>query len=177
MAVYFLRTINGHGPIKIGFSTNPAARVSSLSRTSPYQLVALHVHPWGLRDESELHRGLNRIRERHEWFTATPNLLAAIEALKADASMTTQQFIAASVGATARDRSRDLHKRIMRAWLASGLPVRNCTLRRAGLSPVTCRKVRVGDFLNAPAPRTIRILAGLFGVDAESLAPVPVPKS
>jgi len=68
----------GDGPVKVGFSTNPDARLRSLQNGSGAALSVLHVRPGTRRDEADLHKRLRPHRVHGEWFErqATLALLA-----------------------------------------------------------------------------------------------------
>jgi hypothetical protein len=81
LAVGYVYCINEEHPggamqyVKVGFSTNPAARVSELQTGNPRQL-RLHALKVGtIVDEIKLHRKYNEHNERQEWFRPTKELL------------------------------------------------------------------------------------------------------
>ncbi|MCC7462113.1 MAG: GIY-YIG nuclease family protein [Gammaproteobacteria bacterium] len=78
--VYFLRNISGL--VKIGFSSNPWARARELE-TGSGKCDLLGVVNGDRQDESRWHRQFAECRQTGEWFTGTPELLAAIEAATA----------------------------------------------------------------------------------------------
>jgi len=79
--VYFMRPQGMEGPIKIGCSTKPAARLIGLSTWSPFPLEIIAVAPGTLATEKMLHDLFADERWHHEWFRASPRLLAVTAAL------------------------------------------------------------------------------------------------
>lgn len=76
--VYFLRPVGAIGPIKIGFSRDPIARLRSLLAWSPVPLEVIvsvsapkGAEPWA-------HKKFASCRLHSEWFAATPELLAFV---------------------------------------------------------------------------------------------------
>jgi hypothetical protein len=78
--IYFIRSGND-GPIKIGRARDVARRVRTLQTASAAPLVLLGVIPGDGKVERRLHRRFAANRIRGEWFRATPELLAHIDAL------------------------------------------------------------------------------------------------
>lgn len=75
--VYFAQSDAG-GPIKIGHSHSPEARVASLECGSPFPLRILKTIPGGAKAERALHDRFAMHRLRGEWFAPHPDLLAFI---------------------------------------------------------------------------------------------------
>lgn len=75
--VYFVRA-GADGPIKIGFSWNPWARVADLQVGCPEQLRIIVTVKGDRVDERAVHRRFESSRLQGEWFKATPELLAFI---------------------------------------------------------------------------------------------------
>lgn len=63
------------GPIKIGHSVNPTARLVDLQMGSHEDLRILATMPGGLRKERELHRRFAAHRLRGEWFSPVEEVL------------------------------------------------------------------------------------------------------
>lgn len=80
--VYFMRPVAMLGPIKIGHSHGPAARLEDVNRYSPYPLELAAT----VAGDQDLERRIqNRFHEAHfhcEWFHPFRPLLDAIEALQ-----------------------------------------------------------------------------------------------
>lgn len=70
--VYFIADEQGF--IKIGFSTNVRARLSSLSTSTRQRLEVLATVPGTIRDEADLHRRFAHLHARGEWFRAGDDL-------------------------------------------------------------------------------------------------------
>lgn len=83
--VYFLQTMAPSRLIKIGVSTNVPARVKEFQSGHPAPLVMLHTMPGTMAMERSLHVAFAHLRQVGEWFTPAPELLAFIEARKAEA--------------------------------------------------------------------------------------------
>ena len=75
--VYFAQSTAG-GPIKIGYSASPEARVASLECGSPFPLRVLKTIPGDAKVERSLHDRFAAHRLRGEWFAPHPDLLAFI---------------------------------------------------------------------------------------------------
>ena len=58
------------GPIKIGRSVNPKARVASLQTASPSRLRLVRLYPSEGHRERSLHRTFSPLHVRGEWFCA-----------------------------------------------------------------------------------------------------------
>lgn len=78
--VYFLQSASG--PIKIGFSSNPIARFSSIRTGTAENTRVLAVIEGDKAMEAGLHREFASARVRSEWFRPTPELLAKIASFK-----------------------------------------------------------------------------------------------
>lgn len=74
--VYFIR---GGGFIKIGFSTNPLARLIDLRTASPFELELLADIPGSKDDELQIHRLFSDLHVRGEWFRDDDRILAFIK--------------------------------------------------------------------------------------------------
>ena len=77
--IYFIldRTANA---IKIGYSTNVAARLTDLQTSSSTKLELLGSKPGTRQSEFQLHYRFRHSRLSGEWFTVTPELIEYIEA-------------------------------------------------------------------------------------------------
>lgn len=73
--VYFIR---GGDRIKIGFSTNPLGRLSTLQKCSPDELKLLGTIEGTEQDERRLHHHFRHLRIRSEWFRDDPELMTYI---------------------------------------------------------------------------------------------------
>ena len=69
------------GPVKIGRSSNPIARLSALQTAHPHPLRIIAKMAGGIEVERSLHRlfAASRIRPDGEWFNPTPDLVAFIK--------------------------------------------------------------------------------------------------
>lgn len=81
--VYFIKPVGMDGPIKIGCSWKPVDRLQSLACWSPYPLEIAATVDGGFSLEWNIQNCFADSHSHHEWFHATPRLLAAVEALKA----------------------------------------------------------------------------------------------
>lgn len=75
--VYFIRAVPD-GPIKIGWSTKPTARLAMLQTLSPAPLELLHSMPGDCRLEDYFHRKFAAHRIHGEWFRGDQSLLEQI---------------------------------------------------------------------------------------------------
>jgi len=80
--VYFIQAATG-GPVKIGYSAKPYARLATLRSGSAGDLRIVAFTPGGVEEERMLHRlfARHRIRPRGEWFHPAPAILALIAEL------------------------------------------------------------------------------------------------
>jgi Meiotically up-regulated gene 113 len=82
--VYFVQ-VGEDGPIKIGHTFRPIEeRLRDLRNASPYRLRLLLMLPGQRDDEQALHQRFAAARLEGEWFRPVPELLAFIEAQKAE---------------------------------------------------------------------------------------------
>ena len=72
--IYFIAPVGG-GPVKIGFSADPRARMKRLSESAPFQLQVLCAVPGTRDDERRLHAEFATAHAHREWFHPAPNLL------------------------------------------------------------------------------------------------------
>lgn len=80
--VYFVQPVNG-GPVKIGCSKMPRARLSSLMAWSPFKLRLLATAPGDYVSEGQLHRRFEADRLHGEWFRPSPDLMELIDRVAA----------------------------------------------------------------------------------------------
>lgn len=95
--VYFVRAADGTGPIKIGCSVYPQARAKQIGCDMRRPMALLVGAPGTFQDERLLHQQFSDSREMptnlpdrpypiggiNEWFSATEELLALVEQVKA----------------------------------------------------------------------------------------------
>lgn len=81
--VYFIQSGND-GPVKIGVSDDPLARVKKLQTGSPAPLNLLAVIPGGIEKERELHAMFAKFRTDREWFQPAFEIFAFIANLTPD---------------------------------------------------------------------------------------------
>lgn len=81
--VYFIRPIGMEGPIKIGCSNSPPARLQSLMSWSPLPLEVVATVPGSFDLEFKVHECFLDLMQHREWFRADPRLTAAIERIAA----------------------------------------------------------------------------------------------
>ncbi|MFA4845099.1 MAG: GIY-YIG nuclease family protein, partial [Patescibacteria group bacterium] len=67
--IYFARSTEGDGPIKIGFTRDLKMRMGSLSNSSAVPLSVIARMPGTLEDEKKLHCRFSAFRLHGEWFT------------------------------------------------------------------------------------------------------------
>jgi hypothetical protein len=85
--IYFIKPVDMDGPFKIGCAKVPARRLIALGCWSPFPLEIVAVAPGNLGTEKLLHDHYAEERWHHEWFRASPRLIAAVTALKRGASL------------------------------------------------------------------------------------------
>lgn len=81
--VYFIKPIGMAGPIKIGVSYSPDRRRETLELWSPFPLEIIATVEGVGRTERQFHAMFAAEHVHHEWFTASPALLATIAAIQA----------------------------------------------------------------------------------------------
>ncbi len=81
--VYFIKPVGMDGPIKIGFSKKPLARLAVLSAWSPFVLEIIGQADGSSREENMLHRRFAHLHTHREWFMTSPELRQAIERIVA----------------------------------------------------------------------------------------------
>lgn len=74
--MYFIQ--RGSGPIKIGYSMNPLARMDTLQTGSAERLQLLGVLPGGRAIEKSLQHAWQYVHQGGEWYGAHPMLLRYI---------------------------------------------------------------------------------------------------
>ena len=80
--VYFIKPVGLPGPIKIGHSFEPKARLGSFLAWSPIPLEIIHTMPGTPALERNIHECFVDCHSHREWFHPHPRLLGAVEALK-----------------------------------------------------------------------------------------------
>lgn len=83
--VYFLSAKSENFPVKIGITESRAGRFRSIQGALPFEVEVIGMVP--VKDpifERRLHRQFAGQRLKGEWFTRSPELLAAIEKLTAE---------------------------------------------------------------------------------------------
>ncbi len=81
--VYFIGAADG--PIKIGMSVNPTARLRGLQTAYPYELRILAISEGGGVGELAYHRQFSAHRLHGEWFARCPEIEAEIARLGGEA--------------------------------------------------------------------------------------------
>lgn len=73
--VYFVRSMHGDGPIKIGMSRRHSlSRLADLQSGSPLPLQIVGTLRGGRRHELALHAQFANVRQHGEWFTYHPDM-------------------------------------------------------------------------------------------------------
>lgn len=80
--VYFIRPVGMDGPVKIGCSDSPDGRRRSLEQWSPFPLEIVANIEGGFELERRLHWHLHETRMHGEWFRASEELTAIIDAIQ-----------------------------------------------------------------------------------------------
>jgi hypothetical protein len=81
--VYFVKPVGMPGPIKIGYSKSPMERMSGLMCWSPWPLEVVASVPGNRALEKNIHECFAHHHSHHEWFHAHPEILVAVEKIKA----------------------------------------------------------------------------------------------
>lgn len=77
--IYFVKPKGLKGPIKIGYSDNPAVRLSCMQGSSPWPLEIIGTIPGTIEDERFLHRCFPQLHSHGEWFKWSPDLARTIK--------------------------------------------------------------------------------------------------
>lgn len=126
MAVYFIQS-GGNGPVKIGKSIDPEARLRSLQTSHATELTLIRVVGGGHAAESWLHKRYDKLRIRGEWFAHDPSMLTisvpVLECrgpkVKQKSSNPVSDFIDALGGTSAVARLCDVGKSAVSNWRAA----------------------------------------------------------
>jgi hypothetical protein len=81
--VYFLKPVDMDGPIKIGHSWHPKARLGSYAAWSPVALEIVLTIPGDTALETNIQQCFADCHSHREWFRAEPRLLKAIADMQA----------------------------------------------------------------------------------------------
>ena len=76
--IYFIRS-GSRGPIKIGYTADPIARLSQLQVANPCELKLLGCVPGTLDVERAIHRELSGHRLRGEWYVVNEHIRAFVK--------------------------------------------------------------------------------------------------
>ncbi len=79
--IYLIKPVGLPGPIKIGFSGMPLARLEALATWSPIALEVIARFPGTHRLEKNLHECLANSHSHHEWFFPTAKVSAFVAAI------------------------------------------------------------------------------------------------
>jgi predicted dienelactone hydrolase len=96
--VYFLSSADR---VKVGYSVEPARRISALSTASPFPIVVIATIPGTEAEERAIHRGLSSSRRYGEWFERTSEVETLLAAVTSKL-VTTGDEAAAFVGGSIR---------------------------------------------------------------------------
>lgn len=82
-SVYFMRPIGMVGPVKIGCSGRPEARLHYYNQISPFELEMAATLPGDQRLEGRFHAMFDHLRTHHEWFRVDAELGRVIAEVRA----------------------------------------------------------------------------------------------
>ena len=85
--VYFIKPVGMSGPIKIGCSDAPSARLAALATWSPFPLEIIATIPGGYALERNIQECFLDVHSHREWFHGAPRLQSAIAKLAAGVSV------------------------------------------------------------------------------------------
>lgn len=80
--IYFIQATDGTGPVKIGYSKEPSARIRDFQTVSAKPLQVIAIIPGNLMAEQRLHRRFAHLREHGEWFRVEDELLEFLTFLR-----------------------------------------------------------------------------------------------
>lgn len=81
-ATGFVYVVGSRRRVKVGYTTNPASRFSSIQTGFPENLLVHAILRGSVQDEREMHLALSRERTRGEWFMLSPRTRAFIAGLR-----------------------------------------------------------------------------------------------
>jgi len=81
--VYFIRPVGMDGPVKIGFTRSPVARLDQINKWVPWELEIAATVGGTLKTELRFHTLLEAHRMRGEWFHGSPDVLAVVASVAA----------------------------------------------------------------------------------------------
>ena len=73
MSIYFVQ-IEGGGPVKVGYANDVRRRLADLQTASFQRLRLVASMPGDRAAEAEVHKRLNHLRIRGEWFRPDPEM-------------------------------------------------------------------------------------------------------
>lgn len=156
--VYFVRRVDGTGPVKVGYSTCPVWRLDQLAAWSPEPLELVAVVPGPAVLERRFHALFASTHSHHEWFVVTPLVQSVIDRCIAGtfdvSSLPEPRRIVRS--APSRGEGISIGRRLSRLeQLGFHVPERvriaAATARRSGLDPNVAEAERnlVRDYVEA----------------------------
>lgn len=80
--VYFIKPVFFDGPIKIGYSRHPKARLGAMMAQSPIALEVVLTIPGDMELETNIQQCFADCHSHREWFRAEPRLVEAIAAMQ-----------------------------------------------------------------------------------------------
>lgn len=80
--IYFIKPVGEDGPVKIGISARPEARIVELLEWSPVDLEIAHMLPGTYKLERQIQQALAKDHVRREWFRATPRIVKLLADLR-----------------------------------------------------------------------------------------------
>lgn len=81
-SVYFVKPVDADGPIKIGCSQEPEARLHAMDKMSPVRLEIAAQLPGGTILERRFHHRFRHLHSHGEWFRADDELIETVRAIK-----------------------------------------------------------------------------------------------
>ena len=105
--IYFIKPIGADGPIKIGCSIAPQARLECLYTWSPLPLEVVAFVPGTFPDECFLHQCFAADHSHREWFHFSPKLRDAIEAIRAAGTVDAVRGMLVPTGSIRHGKMKD----------------------------------------------------------------------
>jgi hypothetical protein len=81
--VYFIRLVDQRGPVKIGVSKTPEARLRQIQESCPFPLEIAAAMPGAFGLERRFHAYFLADHSHHEWFRSSARIGAVIEDIRA----------------------------------------------------------------------------------------------
>jgi len=164
--VYFIRPVALSGPVKIGYSTLPAARLRALMVWSPLPLEIVAQTPGDGKLERRFHTLFAKHHSHSEWFRPAPEIDLAIEQINAGTFDFAQL---PKKGKLLDELARGPWSEAQREWLSLGSLLR-LRCERHGIKTPDELLIKLAGFTKATADERRAISAEIHAHIADPMA-------